>query len=197
MNIEEIIRKTAPYFDTLLLEVRDTYQKRMLNREDAERYSAELHPYDTEQYSRELLVAELMKTIEYVAKRGFFRQYTYPTVDGDASIYYFNDDTIIFLDNGGLEELLEKEDAEAKEEQNEENTNNAPKNINSVLEKAISHLNDNNFADYFDVMDSVVPESAKTTYQNLKSKFITDNYPNLFDQQLKVFTKGIGENLKE
>jgi hypothetical protein len=67
--------------------------------------------------------------------------------------------------------------------------------MNFNIQKALSHLQDANYADYFEEMDKVVPQNLQTPYQEHKGKFIAGQAPYNFHQMLEVFAREVEKAL--
>jgi uncharacterized pyridoxamine 5'-phosphate oxidase family protein len=64
------------------------------------------------------------------------------------------------------------------------------------IQKALAHLQEANYASYFEEMDDVVPISLQTIHQEHKGLFISGQKPFYFDQMLKTFAKEVNNNLQ-
>lgn len=79
--------------------------------------------------------------------------------------------------------------------QNDTMLNSSLDNVNKTIQKALNHLQNNNFSDYFGEMDKIIPEHLRTQFVELQDHFITGNYTPYFSQQLKTFAQRINQVL--
>ena len=86
-----------------------------------------------------------------------------------------------------VQEISLKKEIEAK--------NIRIKEVHDTIEKAIFHLQNTNFSDYFEQMDKVVPDHLRTQFGELQDRFITGIYTPHFSQQLKTFAKKVNKSL--
>ena len=68
--------------------------------------------------------------------------------------------------------------------------------MNTTIQKALKHLENANYAGYFEELDKIsLPAQFRTTYAEHKGKFISGSYPYNFHQQLEVFSKAVDKQL--
>jgi hypothetical protein len=65
------------------------------------------------------------------------------------------------------------------------------------IEKALAHLQNANYAGYFEEMNDVVPVSMMTVFQEHKGIFIAGKAPFNFHQILEIFAKEVNRTLEK
>jgi hypothetical protein len=68
--------------------------------------------------------------------------------------------------------------------------------MNSIIQKALSLLEEGNYVGYFEEMDNVVPKNMRTPYQEHKGKFMAGQAPYNFHQMLEVFAREVEKALE-
>ncbi|MCU0393866.1 MAG: hypothetical protein MUE81_22375 [Thermoflexibacter sp.] len=69
--------------------------------------------------------------------------------------------------------------------------------MHPTIDKALKHLQNANYAGYFDEMDKVVPSALKNPYAEHKGVFISGQTPWNFYQKLEVFAKQVNGEISQ
>jgi len=67
--------------------------------------------------------------------------------------------------------------------------------MNERTQKALTHLQNANYAGYFEEMSPIIPEELTFRYNQLRAEFVSGNYPYNFYQKLMIFAQQVEENL--
>lgn len=69
--------------------------------------------------------------------------------------------------------------------------------MNTNIQKALQHLQQANFAGYFEEMDKIVPPSKKTLFAQLRGQFVSGKQDYNFDQQLNIFAQDVASLVED
>ncbi len=69
--------------------------------------------------------------------------------------------------------------------------------MHPLIQKAINQLNSNNYRGYFEEMDSIIPPSISTEYQELKVFFVMGTKNEEFKEALMDFAVEVNEKINK
>lgn len=67
--------------------------------------------------------------------------------------------------------------------------------MHPLIQKAINHLESNNYRGYFEEMDMIIPPTLSTKYQELKVFFVAGIKNEEFKEALNIFALEVDGNL--